>query len=213
VSAACAAHRGDLAAYLVGALPPGELAPFQAHLDGCPGCRRELAELAPLPGLLARVAVEDVIGGPVDPGPALLDRLLAAAAREGRVRRVRRHRWLAAAAATALIGTGIGAALLAGGSAPAPTFSATNGAVRVTVRLVASTAGTQISLAISGVPRREHCELVAVSRTGAAEVAGGWVADYEGTAHIEATTAIPEAQLSQLRVETTGGQQIVALPV
>src|SRR4051812_1977055 len=108
----------SLGAYVVGALDHTERAELEVHLAGCPMCRDELAELAPLPGLLSRLTVDEVLAGPPtldssDADGAMLDRLLAAAARERR--RATRTRWLAAAAAGGgLAGAGTGA----GGATP-----------------------------------------------------------------------------------------------
>jgi anti-sigma factor RsiW len=46
----------DLGGYLLEALAPGERVAFERHLETCERCRSELAELADLPGLLARTA-------------------------------------------------------------------------------------------------------------------------------------------------------------
>lgn len=62
----------DLVGYLAGSLEPGEDERFEAHLDGCERCRRELAELAPLAAALADT---DPLK---DPPAELRDRVLAA---------------------------------------------------------------------------------------------------------------------------------------
>lgn len=94
----------DDAAYVLGALPPTERLAFERHLAGCPACERSVRQIAGLPGLLARVPVEDVEADPAaDPLPdTLLPTLLDHARRTER-----RRRWvvgLAAAAAVAAIG-------------------------------------------------------------------------------------------------------------
>jgi anti-sigma-K factor RskA len=62
----------EVATYLLGKLEADETAAFEAHLAGCPGCRRELEELRSLPELLATAT-------PAVPLPdALRDRTLAA---------------------------------------------------------------------------------------------------------------------------------------
>ncbi|QMU72472.1 anti-sigma factor [Streptacidiphilus sp. P02-A3a] len=50
----------SLGAYLLGALDPAERAAVQAHVADCPDCRRELLELAPLPGLLRHTPFEEL---------------------------------------------------------------------------------------------------------------------------------------------------------
>jgi hypothetical protein len=48
-----------LGAYLLGALEPPERYEFEAHIAGCDSCRTELVRLAPLPGMLNQISVED----------------------------------------------------------------------------------------------------------------------------------------------------------
>lgn len=74
----CTEARAALGSYVLGALDPGERSRLEAHLEGCPACRDELAGLAGLPALLGRVdeaQLERVAGPP----PELLDGLLARA--------------------------------------------------------------------------------------------------------------------------------------
>jgi anti-sigma-K factor RskA len=62
----------EVAAYVLGKLEADEAAAFEAHLAGCPDCRRQLEELRGLPELLATAA-------PTIPLPdPLRDRTLAA---------------------------------------------------------------------------------------------------------------------------------------
>lgn len=53
---ACPGWRGDLAAYLVGALDPQARAAVRRHLGCCPACRAEYENLAPVVGRLALLA-------------------------------------------------------------------------------------------------------------------------------------------------------------
>jgi hypothetical protein len=48
-----------LGAYLLGALEPPERYEFEAHIAACDSCRTELVRLAPLPGMLNQISVED----------------------------------------------------------------------------------------------------------------------------------------------------------
>ena len=50
---ACPGWRGDLAAYLVGALDPQASAAVRHHLGTCPGCDAEYQDLAPVVSWLA----------------------------------------------------------------------------------------------------------------------------------------------------------------
>ncbi|GAA1280314.1 hypothetical protein Psi02_72840 [Planotetraspora silvatica] len=80
----CDDVRMSLGVYILGALEDDEVAEVEAHLDECPECRAELAELSGLPRALALVS-EDDIRHAEGPPRAVLDRLVATS--------VRRSRW------------------------------------------------------------------------------------------------------------------------
>lgn len=98
-------------AYVLGALSPAERREFEEHLETCEVCKRAVAELTPMPGLLARLAPERAKTLADDPdgasAPPLRDDLLAAVRRADRRRRTRRARYwwgaVVAAAAVALL--------------------------------------------------------------------------------------------------------------
>jgi hypothetical protein len=204
MSQACARWRGDIGAYIVGALDSGASADVRRHLRTCGDCRSEYEDLLPVRDWLTTApgangpAVRRKLGGPV-----------LRAVNPGQERKSRR--WLAAvpvAAAAAAFGV-----LMNLGSVPA--VSAFRAADHVTgvhgqARLQATPAGTRIKLTISGLPADERCHLVAVSRRGT-DVAASWSARYDGTARIIGISAIPEAQLSALRVESASHRLLLII--
>lgn len=115
------AHRAQrelLGAYALGHLDEAEAAGARAHLDGCPTCRAELAEIAPLARDLRGLdpaRLSDVITPPADLGSRIRtavadERVLVDARAVGAARRdVRRRR------AVALLSVAAAAVLLAGG--------------------------------------------------------------------------------------------------
>lgn len=208
----------SLGAYVVGALDHTERVEVEAHLAQCARCREELGDLAPLPGLMSRLTLNEAIAGPpsldAQGSAAMLDRLLAAAATERR--RASRARWLAAAAAAVLIaGAGTGAVLATRdhGAHWQQTAAAAAGPVHLTVRLADYASGTKLDMTMSGVAAGQRCSLVAVGRDGRTEDAGWWEATYEGTAHITGTTSIARKDLTQLKVVTATGRTLVVVPV
>jgi anti-sigma factor RsiW len=56
---ACPRWRGEIGAYIVGALDPDAAAAVRQHLARCADCRAEYDELAPLRGVLDRCAGRD----------------------------------------------------------------------------------------------------------------------------------------------------------
>jgi hypothetical protein len=105
----CAQAHSD-AAYVLGALSPAERLEYERHLSTCASCRRAVAQLAGMPGLLARVPVESV-EEPVaaDPVPSTVLPALVA-----RVRREQRRKTvlLSLGAAAAVAAVALGAAVL-----------------------------------------------------------------------------------------------------
>jgi hypothetical protein len=215
----CSDATVSLGAYVVGALEHTERAELEAHLATCPMCRDELAELAPLPGLMSRLDLEEAIAGPpaldAEGSAAMLDRLLAAAASERR--RASRARWLAAAAAVVLIGgAGTGAVIATqhdGAAHWQQTAAAVSGPVHLKVKLADEASGTKLDMTMWGVERGQRCSLVAVGRDGRSESAGWWEATYSGTAHITGTTSIARKDLTQLKVVTEQGKTLVVVSV
>jgi anti-sigma factor RsiW len=60
-----------LGAYVLGALERWERAGLEAHLETCEVCREELDRLAPLPGLLSRLTLDEAeVLATAGPGPA-----------------------------------------------------------------------------------------------------------------------------------------------
>ena len=203
-----------LGAYVVGALDPRERADVEAHLAHCPACRDELAQLAPLPGLMSRLSVDEAVSGPPPVDDAMLERLLVAASRD---RRAATHRrWLAVAAAVAVLAGGTTAGVAVHRSMTATHWqqvSAADGPVHMTVDMQPGATGTALHLWLRGVPSGERCRLVAIADDGSRDFAGSWEATYSGTATIRGITAIDRAHLSRLAIETYDGRTLVSATV
>jgi putative zinc finger protein len=208
--------RLSLGAYVLGALDPVERAQVDAHLSGCASCRDELTELAAMPGLLARVRLDDVLEPAPSPSPAMIERLLR---RLRAARRARRRRYAVAGVAVALAAAGVGTVVLStsgGGSASeSASVAAVNARTGVSAKLGLRPAswGTAVHVRLRGVPAGTRCRLIAVSKSGAREVAGTWRATYEGTADLQAATAIPKDQLASFAVVNESGHPLVRAAV
>jgi anti-sigma factor RsiW len=207
MSQACADWRGDIGAYIVGALSAAAGAKVRRHLENCAACRADYQDLVPVRDLLDRAA---------PPGAVSRDDLPARLPLEPLRRprhRSRRH-WLAAAA-TAAAATAAAVAVIVITAHPADrvfrAFDRASGA-HAQVELHATPSGTQIDLTISGLPAGERCILVAVSPAGA-DVAGTWNATYDGAAHVEGTSAIPISQLTALQIESPAHHLLLSILV
>ena len=99
------------AAYVLGALSPGDRRDFEGHLAGCPACAARVGELAVLPGLLASVPPEQAVelaAGTQATATPLPESLLPGAVRRARRQQQRRQALLASVAALLLLLAGVG---------------------------------------------------------------------------------------------------------
>ena len=206
MSQACAGWRGDIGAYVVGALGPVEGTRVRRHLRSCAACRADYRDLLPVRDWLGRMNPAD--GMPAYPSsgrPPLVP-----------VRSLRhrsRRRWLAAAGAViAAVAIAVTTAISAHLAPPGyRAFDAATG-VHGQASLHATPAGTQIDLTVAGLPAGQPCILVTVSRAGAA-VAGTWTADRAGRAEITGASAIPVSQLTALHIEAPSHRLLLNIPL
>jgi anti-sigma-K factor RskA len=203
----------EVAPYLLGKLEAEEAERFEAHLDGCADCRRQLDELGGLPALLAQAA-------PATPVPDGLRARTLTAVRERAAEaegaavveapaRVRpawwRRRWLLAAVAAALVvALAIpGGLLLFGGDGGEVTrltlVAAEGGKGRGQVTITSTPAGRSFDVRIEGLAppaAGSLYELWAVSRQDTLErpqrvSLGTFTVGADGRTHLKAFTAAP----------------------
>jgi predicted anti-sigma-YlaC factor YlaD len=211
----------SLGVYLVGALDAQERTAVEEHLSDCPTCQAELAELAALPSMLEKLTIDDFPLEPLVAPDGLFDRVAARAREEQdahQSRRVARYRRLTAVAAAAVlvVGAGVGSLIAFGGghhqSTP-NTFSHSQGGITMQVVLASQATGTGLRVTVSGLPRNEHCSLIAIASDGRRDIAGRWDATYSGWAQETGSTRIPQSQLSHLVLLGTNGQQLDTVDV
>jgi anti-sigma-K factor RskA len=221
----------EVAPYLLGKLEAEEAERFEAHLDGCADCRRQLDELGGLPALLAQAA-------PATPVPDGLRARTLTAVRERAAEaegaavveapaRVRpawwRRRWLLAAVAAALVvALAIPGGLLLfggdGGEVTRLTLVAAEGAQgRGQVTITRTSAGRSFDVRIEGLgppAAGSLYELWAVSPRDTMErpqrvSLGTFTVDADGGAHLTAFTAAPADQfpLVGVTLEPVDGNQ------
>jgi hypothetical protein len=221
----CRVAREAMGVLVLGAIEPGERDEVEAHVRTCPSCAAQLAELAPLPGLLKRLDAS-YLDATVAP-PGILDRALeqirvhepADLDAVRRNRRPRMARLAAGVAAVAVLIAGLAGARTAGVfpfTAPTSVVAAaanpTTG-VSATVTLQPSEAGTRVLLALSGVAPGAHCQLVAIGKDGQREVAATWVASYDGEAHVAGITGLSTDQIASFDITTPQGSDLVSVPL
>lgn len=183
------------AAYVLGALDSSERREYEAHLEVCERCRAAFAELAPMPGLLGRLTVEQTASidadAAVDPEAvdARPDALAVAAApprdlvahvvaRDRRRRRRRRLVGLAAALAVVALVVAIPLTLarLAGGASTSPGSDTAGPAAPAIAldRVVDSSLSASVHLTPEGWGTRIDMDC-GYGAGGATPPAGGWL--------------------------------------
>jgi hypothetical protein len=237
----CPEARISLGVYVLGAIDPAERALVDGHLASCRDCRDELAGLAGLPALLARVSGEEALALAATDGPPPASRpgrreappeLLATVIDLTAARR-RRRRWRDASlgvAAALIVAAGVfGASRIGASPAPPPTASAQldpgqpNGplqTVTTSARGMSATVdyrsmgwGTQLWVKVSGIPVGTSCGLWVIGPGGSRTLAGGWVTDNrEGRVWYPGSAGVPGTGVRGFQV-TVGGAQPLSLTV
>ncbi|HEX6446948.1 MAG TPA: zf-HC2 domain-containing protein [Streptosporangiales bacterium] len=205
-----------LGAYVLGAVSPAERESVERHLNECETCRAEIVGLAPLPGLLSRVSVDDIAEQPVaDPPPAELP------PRPRHRSPMMRRRWVLAIMGVCLLMlvVAVGGLILPGSRHPETSAAtavltgsdATSG-VSGTATVTARRWGTGVSLRLRYVQLSAHCRLVVNARNGTSEVAGSWVATSRlDDTDIPGASSVQLNQIASMDVYTSTGKRLVHL--
>ena len=230
----------SLGAYALGVLAPDEAGVVRAHLAECADCRREVADLTELRGMLDSVPQEAFLDGPPDDGELLLQRTVRQMRVEqgGQPRRTR-FPVTAAAVVIALVTFGGGVLLgrqtAPGGEAqglqpqgpqssvmqPPPgtrSGEATDPAsgVSMAVSLTPAVGWVRVHAVVHGVPAGKLCQLLVVPRDGIAVVAGSWLAsgkDARDGTSLDGSALVDPKQVSSVDVVTTDGEELVSVSV
>lgn len=232
-------HPEFLGAYVLGLVDDDERAAIEAHLDTCPACRAEVAELsglsdvlatAPPDAVLADLAALEAADAPTG-FPATDDLLLQRTLREMRreTGRSRRLRLVTAAAAVVAVAglAGVGGAVLGsdegGGQPPVAveqgtrTLTATDAGtgVELTARIIPATAWTRLNVSVKGVEPGTLCQIVAVAADGRRDVAGSWVVATPKPgarrAGIDGSTSIAPDELAGVEIVDGTGKLLVGV--
>ena len=234
----CTEARLSLGVYVLGAIDPAERTLVDAHLQTCRECRDELAGLAGLPALLARVNPDEIsricpddtvlsspgrasVPVPADeppPGELIGTVLDLAAARR------RRTRWRFAAAAAAVVAVAGG--LFGGLSSMASTRTIqvplTSGSAHwETVQATSSVTGASASVAYSHeqwgdafevlvdhIPVGTTCQLWVVHPDGTRTQVSGWTVDGD-EGKVWYGGSLPSTAKAITKFEITAGKRVL----
>lgn len=196
------------AAYVVGGLDAADRAALEEHLQDCDACREDVVAFAPLPALLGRVDVDDVV--PADDGGA---DVLVAAVLDGEHRLQRsRRRWQWLAGAAAVVAAVLGVVVVQADDGPDRRRDGVPLAVEsidgdVTAAVVADQRdwGTYVHLSADGLPDREVYTMWTVDRAGAWEPVGSWGPTDGGRAQLGCSTSLDVEEID--RIVVTSGRR------
>jgi predicted anti-sigma-YlaC factor YlaD len=226
----CTEARPSLGVYVLGAIDPAERGLVDTHLLTCRECRDELAGLAGLPALLARVNPDEIsrIGAndtvyaaaSDDPPEELLGTVLGLA--EARRRR-NRWRYLSAAAAVAAIAGGLFAGLssatsttktvaigFTNGTSPWDVADGTNAATGVTgtVAYAHQLWGESFQVLVDHIPTGTTCQMWVVHPDGTRTMVAAWTtASDEGK--VWYAGSMPSSAGSIGTFQITAGNQVL----
>lgn len=209
--------REALGAYVLGRLDPPERHAVEEHLQHCPSCRDEVADLAALPPLLGRLrpdeAAADLAASPVD----VLESVLGSIARERRRLRAGLWAWRGAAAA-AVIGLlfvwqpwpdgDLEQPVKARAQAVAAAANATDGIVDA----YAWEWGTTVQVDVRDLPTRDGYVIWAVSEDGVRQQAGAWGPTATNQARVRGASAIQRDDLQRVEVTDAAGELLLIFP-
>lgn len=232
----CPDARQSLGVYVLGAIEPADRALVDSHLATCRDCRDELAGLAGLPALLARIGTEEAIAlavtdDPLPPGEAPEPpRELLATVLDLAAARRRRRRWQEATlglAAALIVAAGVFGGLQLSSSPAQPSSVASgnlfagnpNGAwqtaaghsadMTATVTYRSMGWGTQVAAKVTGIPVGTSCQLWVIDSAGKRLLAGGWMTDKaEGTVWYPGSASVPGTDVAAFEVTVANGQAI-----
>jgi hypothetical protein len=220
------------AAYVLGALSPLERLEFERHLVTCDECAAGVAELAGMPGLLAKVSAAEIeietVARVEDSVPStLLPRLVRSAAR-----RRRRSRGLVAAAivATAAAAAAVAIAIPLAFTPPVqvpPTSGArvslsqvVPSSLSATARLVEESWGTRIemdctyaasaSTTAPGYGLARRYEMFVTDASGNASPVATWSATPGSTVEPLGTTSLRPSEIAAVDVRSADGRVLLA---
>ena len=214
-------HRTTLlGADTLGLLEAAEQRELDEHLAVCARCRAERAELAWVAATLRRVPAH-LIDAPTDPPSD--DLLLRRTLRVMRAERAAHHRSrLAAVAASvialvvvsAAIGLGVGARTDSSLAVRRISAADTVTGVRLQGSVTPAKGWVRFDIVVDGVLPGQRCRLVAVSATGAREIAGSWVVSGRDTSRrtqLSGAAAVPIDDLLALEVVTDEGSRLLTV--
>ncbi|MER6220635.1 zf-HC2 domain-containing protein [Streptomyces sp. 900105755] len=209
-------HR-DVGAYALGVLDEAEAFRFEDHLMECPSCTAHVTEFGPAARqlMLYRRATPRFVHPMAQPGPRLLDRLLAEVATRHRAKRRKLLYGLAASVVFAVAGPGIAAYV---GHDAAPTVQVTaatdaHSGIWAQVTSEDTDSGSTIELQVKDPAGPRSCRLVAVGDDGSEQIVTTWAErDHDGrVSTMTGGSSMHSDEIERYEVRNADGQRLVTL--
>lgn len=213
----CTGYRELLGGYVLEALDPGEERELRRHLETCPRCRREHAELAGVPAMLDMLDSPDTEqpSPPPELEEAVLDRFARERRRRPPLRLPGRGGWglrlgLAGAAAAVVAALALAGVFSGsdGDSAYGHVSLRGSGAAKAYAKLRALREGTGVSMSVRGLPagRGRLYEVWCVGDDGRWISGGTFRVDRGGGARVSLTTAARPGEYETMVVTRPRGR-------
>lgn len=167
--------RRALGAYALGAVEPAERSEIEDHLEGCQSCRDELASLAAIPGLLARLSEEEASEGLLEVPDGHAERLIVAMGEDRRAERRRVRIWRSVAAVAAAVVLALGVVLIGPFGGPSGmTYAAQGTGVDATATVVPRGWGMEVRLDVRELPDARGYTVWAIGDEGHRAYVASW---------------------------------------
>ncbi|MGN6722548.1 MAG: anti-sigma factor family protein [Marmoricola sp.] len=201
------------AAYVLGSLSRSERTEYEAHLADCKICRTAIGDLAPLPGLLARVDEAEALAMLEEPAEAVAP----VVSLEPRRRRPRFAVLAAGIAAAALVLTAILVPILGNQTTPSTAASISlsktvPSPLTASVKLTAMTWGTRIDMTCTyaGYEGAQSAyRLYVVDRSGRSSLVSSWHAGPGEVARTTGSSDLSPSQIAAVQVRNAGGEVLL----
>ncbi len=186
-------------AYVLGALDAEERRRFEQHLATCEVCRREVADLAPLPAFLARIESPGALTVPDSVLEQAQTRITSE--RSELLRSRGRWRWTAVAAVL-LAAVLVGAVQLLGEDTPQATPLAVEASAAASGEITVASRqwGTAIDLRLQDLPARDGYVAWAVDREGTWQQVAAWGPTPSNRAVVSGASSVATADLARVVV-------------
>ena len=207
-------HR-DVGAYTLGVLEEADAFRFEDHLMECARCTSHVTEFGPVTRqmMLYRRATPRSVHPTAQPGPRMLDRLLAEVAARHRARRRQTLYAVAASVVFAVAGPGIAMVADSGDGPVRVTATDARSGVWAQVTTQNEDYGSDVEVEVKDGSGPRPCRLIAIGRDGSEQIITGWnVPDHDARPKtMHGSAAWHPDDIARYEVRTTDGEHLVTL--